>query len=53
MFVENNVMQQYEHAGDDAHLNEDHLSSTLFFCKEYPILTLWLPSAGDSAKKFL
>ena len=32
MLVENNVMQQHKHAGDDVHLNErrvdDHLSNT-------------------------
>ena len=34
MFVENNVMQQQEYAGEDVHLNErrvdNHLSNTFF-----------------------
>ena len=46
MFVENNVMQQHRHAGDDMHMNErcveDHLSNTLFFCKESSIIMLYL-----------
>ena len=42
MFVENNDIQQLRHAGDDVHWNERPSLQYYFFCKEYPIIILYL-----------
>ena len=40
MFVENNVIQQLGHAGDNVHLNERPSLKYSFYFKEYPIIIL-------------